>query len=661
MANLVQKVALKKVWKLRQDEENDHSEQIAMLLSAVKLTPDDMEDWIYDNHRDFLEEDDELQDEPEPQDAPPVVRQQVPLPEGYNDIRDRGQLIASVHSALGETWQVESIEDEVATIFDGTPDLGDPTRPDVRCTAPGANAKDSSGREVSAIVDGMGRTMVMWDFLHGRIVTAGTPSWDRKFRDRVAEMLKIREPWLLDMSVCWTVSDATGLGEPTVITVRRGAPELDAERRREKWLSIAESLVPAPVGTTWWVDDETADERITLRRSEDPLGKIIDYPWDAPVSLTSIPFAMDAKRRPVTLGLLELNQLLGGSPGSGKSAGLATLLCGISRLENVALIGLDPKKVELAPWRSRFSRIARVEEDAVIVLEALIEEMERRYTWLEERDLKKIAYRQMSPTMPLIVVVIDELADLVSVGVTTQEKAADTARSAMIRRIIAKGRAAGIVVIAATQKPAGNVVPTELRDLIQLRVGYATTTSDMTDTILGAGMSKLGGLSHEIPAELKGVCYIVSETSRVPLRARTYYIPDEPAEEGAKSPVRLIAEGLAHLRIELPWMPTEEQSATMGADGFVVVGKPATCRFVPGPDAGHGEPTIVEIPTLTITLGDLGDLDDLDDLDVLDGVPGPDALSEGPMPAWATDFAAAQAAQQGGKSEAADPFAKFMH
>jgi hypothetical protein len=652
MTNLVQKVALKGVWKLLQDESRDNSSRIATMLAGAKLTPDDMEDWIYDNHPEFMADDDEPQDEPEPQDAPPVVRQEVPLPEDYDDLRDRGQLIASVHAALGDAWQVEAIEDGVATIFDGTPDLGDPTRPDVRCTAPGANAKDSSGREVSAIVDGMGRTMVEWDFLHGRIVTAGTPTWDRKFRDRVAEMLKIREPWLLDMTVCWTVSDATGLGEPTVITVRRGASELDAERRRAKWLSIAESLVPAPVGTTWWVDDETADERITLRRAEDPLGKIIDYPWDAPVSLTAIPFGMDAKRRPVTLGLLELNQLLGGSPGSGKSAGLATLLCGISRLENVALIGLDPKKVELAPWRSRFSRIARVEEDALIVLEAIIEEMERRYTWLEEHDLKKISPRQLSPALPLLVVIIDELADLVSVGVTPQEKQADVARAAMVRRIIAKGRAAGIVVIAATQKPAGETVPTALRDLIQLRVGYATTTSDMTDTILGAGMSKLGGLSHEIPAELKGVCYIVSETSRVPLRARTYFIPDDDGDETTKSPVRIVAESVAHLRIDLPWMRTEEQSATMGADGFVVVGKPATRRFVPGPDAGHGEPPIVEIPTLTITL---------DDLDDLDGVPRPDAPSEGPMPAWATDFAAAQAAQQDGKSEAADPFAKFMH
>jgi S-DNA-T family DNA segregation ATPase FtsK/SpoIIIE len=291
---------------------------------------------------------------------------------------------------------------------------------------------------------------------------------------------------------------------------------------------------------------------------DDPLAADVDYPWDAPVSRTSIPFGVDSEQRPIMLGLLGSGQLLAGRTGSGKSAGLATLLCGIARLENVTLVGFDHSKFELAPWKSRFSRIAG-EHESVSVLEAIIEEMDRRYTWLAEHDLKTVAPGQMSPTMPLIVVVIAELAELVNYGCTVEEKVADIARAAMIRRIAAKGRAAGVVMIVATQNSSSRVLPGELHDLIGGRVSYATTTSGMTDTILGAGMSKLGGLSHEIPAELKGVCYIVSETSRVPLRARIYYIPDEPAEEGAKSPVRLIAEGLAHLRIELPWMPVEAE------------------------------------------------------------------------------------------------------
>lgn len=96
--------------------------------------------------------------------------------------------------------------------------------------------------------------------------------------------------------------------------------------------------------------------------------------------------------------------------------------------------------------------------------------MERRYAWLADHGLKKVTVDLLSDDMPLLIVVIDELADLVSVGVT-EEKAADQQRSTLIRRLIAKGRAAGVVVVAATQKPQADVVPTALHDLIQLHVG----------------------------------------------------------------------------------------------------------------------------------------------------------------------------------------------
>jgi DNA segregation ATPase FtsK/SpoIIIE-like protein len=213
----------------------------------------------------------------------------------------------------------------------------------------------------------------------------------------------------------------------------------------------------------------------------------------------------------------------------------------------VALIGLDPKRVELNLWRDRFSVIAKKEEDATTVLAATVEEMERRYEWLEEKGLKKITEKEISPTMPLLVLMVDELADLVSIGVTKDEKNAELERSTMIRRLIAKGRAAGVVVITATQKPQSDVIPTAMRDLIQQRVAYATTNAAMTDTILGAGMASNGGLAHNIAASEKGVCYIVNETSREPVRARTFWIADED--------VAGVAASTARNRVELPWMP----------------------------------------------------------------------------------------------------------
>ena len=85
----------------------------------------------------------------------------------------------------------------------------------------------------------------------------------------------------------------------------------------------------------------------------------------------------------------------------------------------------------------------------------------------------------------------------------------------------------------------------------------------MTDTILGAGMSQIGGLAHTIPANQRGVCYIVNETSREPVRARTYWVPDDEAEP--------ISKRYASKRVALPWMPSIE---TTGPD-FAKIGKKA--------------------------------------------------------------------------------------
>lgn len=473
---------------------------------------------------------------------------------GYDDLAHHAELFAKLNPhGLDEVglWQIEQVTpgpDGMTTIVVVLTDGAPAARPAGAIWTLSADIKSTDAPRVSAEADSRGLTMI--DFSPNTrpptATAAALPASTRRLRDRFADHLKCA-PHLVEIQVEWGIGRVSGLGEITVITVLRAPAIAVAERRREAWLELVKSLVPAPEGTTWWLEDETSEGRLTLRRAEDPLGEIQPYPWDAKVDYKTIPFGVDSAKNPLSLGLLELNQLLGGTPGGGKSGGITALLCGISRLKHVALVGLDPKVVEMDGWKARFSRIATREDDALEVLEALTEEMEARYDWLAERGLKKFSPSLLSDENPLIVLVIDELADLVSVGVTKEEKDADLQRSTRIRRLIAKGRAAGLVVIAATQKPQSDVVPTALRDLIQLRVAYACTTNAMTDTVLGAGMSQNGGLSHEIPSSLRGLCYIVSETSRTPTRARTYWVPDADIEG--------IVAKVAHLRVELPWMP----------------------------------------------------------------------------------------------------------
>nr|WP_017202699.1 FtsK/SpoIIIE domain-containing protein [Microbacterium barkeri] len=366
---------------------------------------------------------------------------------------------------------------------------------------------------------------------------------------------------------------------PDEIQVRARLLNLDATTTGNLWKSVMGQI---PELTGVWRSSFDASSGVVTWRHGDPLSQGIAYRWNEPVSYNAIPTFADENGNTVNLGLYERNILLGGVPGSGKSGGATALLVGISRLENCALVGLDPKRVELNMWRDRFSVIAKKDGHASEVLAALLEEMERRYEWLEQNDLKKVPFDRFHEK-PLIVILIDELADLVSVGVTKEEKAAEAQRSTAIRRLIAKGRAAGIVVITATQKPSSDVIPTSLRDLIQQRVAFATTNREMTETILGSGASQIGGLSHEIPTEQPGTAYILNEGSRIPKRVRAMWIPDEE--------VAGIAAQTAHLRVPLPFLPSEDGGSSAASTSSSDSGDEPLLD-VPALDWGSPEPAV---------------------------------------------------------------------
>jgi len=392
-------------------------------------------------------------------------------------------------------------------------------------------------------------------------------------RDRLAELTRAR-PDEIELQLD-TVIDG-GTGRLDAVTIHRlPIAQADTEKRLTTLRALRESIPGAD--SRWRVVENAFTGEATISYYDDKLANLIEYDWDAPVSMEQIPFGVDEDGETVFLSVLESNGLLGGIPGSGKSGGATAILAGVSRLESTALIGLDPKRVELAPWRERFSVIAKNEDHASFVLASVEAEMERRYEWIESQGLKKLTPNEFSPERPLLVVFIDELADLVSIGVSKEEKAEENFRSTRIRRLIAKGRAAGIVVFAATQKPQSDVIPTALRDLIQQRIGFATTTAAMTETILGAGMAQNGGMSHEIAASEKGVCFVVNEESRTPVRARAFWIPD--------AEVAGISATTAHLRIPLGWLPTEDDTA----DASKKVGKDVTWGDVL-PDADRYAP-----------------------------------------------------------------------
>ena len=124
--------------------------------------------------------------------------------------------------------------------------------------------------------------------------------------------------------------------------------------------------------------------------------------------------------------------------------------------------------------------------------------------------------------MRLIVVAVNELAFYTATGDRKQR----TDFSDRLRDLVARGRAAGIIVLAATQRPSSDVVPTSLRDLFGFRWALRCSTPDASDTILGRGWATAGVSATDVPAEARGVGYLLAEGG-TPVRCKSYYLDDD--------------------------------------------------------------------------------------------------------------------------------------
>ena len=122
--------------------------------------------------------------------------------------------------------------------------------------------------------------------------------------------------------------------------------------------------------------------------------------------------------------------------------------------------------------------------------------------------------------------VIDELAFYLRGGKKeTRERFTE-----LLRDLVSRGRAAGVViVVAATQKPSHEIVPTWIRDLFSFRLALRCTSSDASDTILGQGWAHQGFSAATIDPTLRGVGYLLAEGG-TPTLFMTPYLSDEDVD-----------------------------------------------------------------------------------------------------------------------------------
>ena len=245
-------------------------------------------------------------------------------------------------------------------------------------------------------------------------------------------------------------------------------------------------------------------------------------PWPVPTGSLWEPVSLgiDEDGNPVRIGLPERNLLLGGEPGAGKSAALSLLIAAAALDPKVHLTLLDGKQVELAPWSGSAERFVGPDmEGAISVLKDLCAEMDRRYATLLAAGLRKI---DGNGEFGLHVVAIDELAFYMRGGKRDER----TELTETVRDLISRGRAAGIIVIAATQKPSNEIIPTFVRDLFSFRMALRCTTPEASDTVLGQGWASQGYSAATLDPTARGVGFLLAEGA-VPVKIRTHYLSDD--------------------------------------------------------------------------------------------------------------------------------------
>ena len=119
--------------------------------------------------------------------------------------------------------------------------------------------------------------------------------------------------------------------------------------------------------------------------------------------------------------------------------------------------------------------------------------------------------------------VIDELAYHACVAGTPVQQSEFTS---LLRDGVARGRAAGMGAIVATQRPTHDLIPTSLRDLFDIRIAYRTMTRTSSDVILGDDFAHRGYSATDIELTARGVCWLLGEDP-VPVRMKTAWIPPQ--------------------------------------------------------------------------------------------------------------------------------------
>ena len=259
--------------------------------------------------------------------------------------------------------------------------------------------------------------------------------------------------------------------------------------------------------------------------------------WTASRDPLEFSIGKDIAGKPVVANLAKMPHLLvAGQTGSGKSVMINDILTSLlyrNSPSDLKLILVDPKTVELTPYNDiphLLTPVITEPEKCISALKWSVAEMERRYRMLAEHKKRNIIeYNNLKDqeSMPYIVIVIDELADLMMMAARDVE--------ALIVRIAQKARAVGIHLILATQRPSVDVITGLIKANVPARIAFTTASQVDSRTIIdqmGAekllGMGDMLFLTSDMPKPKRVQAAFISDDETVKV---TDFIRDQRAPE----------------------------------------------------------------------------------------------------------------------------------
>lgn len=297
--------------------------------------------------------------------------------------------------------------------------------------------------------------------------------------------------------------------------------------------------------------------------TEVTLRSVMDTPeWNAfkATAALPVPLGLGTGGDPVMADLARMpHTLVAGSTGSGKSVCINAIITGLIMTKTpleLRLIMIDPKRVELTPYQGipHLYHPVIVEADrAVIVLKSLVDEMMGRFRMLEQAGVKNIAsYNEtVSEKMPYLVILVDELADLMLTSAGEVER--------LLVRLAQLGRATGVHLVVATQRPSVDVVTGLIKANFPSRISFAVMSQIDSRTILDSvGAEKLLG---------RGDMLYMPIDKPKPSRVQGAFLNDHEIEGVVSAWQNIVAPRLPELVVSFDDAGAENGTTSSAVDG----------------------------------------------------------------------------------------------